>query len=140
VFQTIGNAVDDLFADLRECEEKEKDAGEEDDAESGLPGNAASDDDGVGEVGVEGHAGGESDRIVGPDAHDEGSGGGGDACGEENAIDGHAGFREDAGIDDDDVGHGHEGGEASEKLATDGSLVFLEMKDALEQPGLSARK
>jgi len=139
MFQTIGNTVDDLLANFGEGEKKEKEAGEKDDAESGLPGNAAANDDGVGEVGVEGHAGSESDGIVGPDAHDESGGRGGNAGGEEDAIDGHAGFGEDAGIDDDHVGHGHEGGEASEKFATNGGLIFLEMKDALEQPGLSAR-
>jgi hypothetical protein len=35
--------------------------------------------------------------------------------------------------------YGHEGGETSEEFATDGGLIFLEMKDALEQPGLSVR-
>ena len=139
MFQTIGNAVDDLLANFGEGKKKKKNAGKEDDAESGLPGNAAANDDGVGEVGVEGHAWRESDGIVGPDTHDEGGGGGGNTGGEEHAIDGHASFREDAGIDDDHVGHGHEGGEASEEFATNGGLIFLEMKDALEQPGLSAR-
>jgi hypothetical protein len=57
VLEAIGDAVDDLFADVGEGEEKEEKAGEKDDAQSGLPGNAAAEDDGISEVGVEGHAG-----------------------------------------------------------------------------------
>jgi hypothetical protein len=133
VFEGVGDAVDDLFADVGEGENQKEEAGEKDDAERGLPGDTAPEDDGVGEVGVEGHAGGEGDGIVGPQAHDERGDGGRNASGEENAFDGHAGFGEDAGVDDDHVGHGHEGGEASEEFAADGGVIFLEMKYALEQ-------
>ena len=108
-------------------------AGEKDDAEGGLPGDAAAEDDGVGEVGVERHAGSEGDGIVGPESHDERGDRGGNAGGEENALDGHAGFGEDARVDDDDVGHGHESGEAGEEFAADGGVIFFEMKNAFEQ-------
>src|SRR5882762_2135603 len=54
VLETIGDTVDDLLADVGEREEEEEQAGEKDDAESSLPGNAAAKYDGVGEVGVEG--------------------------------------------------------------------------------------
>ncbi len=37
------------------------------------------------------------------------------------------------GIDDDDVSHGHERGHAGQKLAANGGLVFLEVKDAFQQ-------
>src|SRR2546429_5788201 len=71
VLEAIGDAVDDLFAHFGEGEEQKKEAGKKDDAESGLPGNAAAENDGVGGVGGEGHAGRGSDGIVGPQAHDE---------------------------------------------------------------------
>ena len=65
--------------------EREKDdAGEKDRAQSGLPGNVHLEADGVGEVGVEAHAGGERDGIARDDAHQDGAegrreaGGGGD--------------------------------------------------------------
>src|SRR5947208_4910518 len=133
VLEAIGGADDDLFAHFGEGEEQKKEAGHKDAAESGLPGNDAAENDGVGEVGVEGHAGRESDGIVGPQAHDEGGDRGRNAGGEEDAFDGHAGFREDAWVDDDHVGHGHEGGEAGEQFAADGGVVFFEVKDAVEQ-------
>src|SRR5207245_2786255 len=81
-----------------EREDAKKQAGKKDDAGSGLPGNAAAEDDGVSEVGVEGHAGREGDGIVGPKAHDERGDGGGNASGEEDAVNGHARFGEDARI------------------------------------------
>jgi len=133
VLEAIGDAVDDLFADFGEGEEKKEEAGKKDDAESGLPGHAAAENDGVGEVGVEGHTGRESDGIVGPQSHDERGDRGRNASGKENAVDGHARLREDARVDDDHVGHGHEGGEAGEQFAADGGVVFFEVKDAVEQ-------
>src|SRR5229473_395954 len=133
VLEAIGNAVDDLLADVGEGEEKKEEAGEKNDSERSLPGHAAAEDDGVGEVGVERHARREGDGIVGPEAHDERGDRGGNAGGEENAINGHAGFGEDARVDDDYVGHGHESGQAGEELAPDGGLVFFEMKYAFEQ-------
>src|SRR5229473_1214944 len=133
VLEAIGNAVDDLFADVGEGEEEKEEAGEKNDSERSLPGHAAAEDDGVGEVGVERHARREGDGIVGPEAHDERGDRGGNAGGEENAINGHAAFGEDARVDDDYVGHGHESGQAGEELAPDGGLVFFEMKYAFEQ-------
>jgi hypothetical protein len=124
-----------LLADVCEREEEEEKARKEDDAEGSLPRDAATDDDRVGEVGVEGHAGGERDGIIGPDSHNERGDRGGNAGGEEDAFDGHPCFREDARIHDNHVGHGHEGGEASEKFAADGRLIFFEVEDALEQTG-----
>ena len=133
VLEAIGDAVDDLFADVGEREDKKEQARKKDDAESGLPGNAAAEDDGVSEIGVEGHARSEGDGIVGPNAHNERGERGGNASGEENAVNGHAGFGEDARVDDDHVGHGHEGGEAGKEFAADSGVIFLEMKDAVEQ-------
>ncbi len=126
VLEAIGNVVDDAFADFGERQKKENYAGEKDNAESGLPGNASADDDGISEVGVEGHAGRESDRIVGPETHDQRGERGGDAGGEEDAVGRHTRFCEDARVYDDDVGHGEERGETGEKFAADGGAVFLE--------------
>src|SRR5579859_6150986 len=94
VFEAIGNAVYDLLANVGEREEQEEQAREEDDAESGLPRDAAADHDGVGEVGVERHAGSESDRIVGPEPQDECVARVRDAGGKKIALDGHNGLGE----------------------------------------------
>ena len=133
VLEAIGNAVDDLFAHFGEREKEKEEAGEKDDAEGGLPGHAAAQDDGVGEVGVERHAGREGDGKVGPQSHDERGDCRGNAGGEENAFDRHAGFGEDSRVDDDYVSHGHEGGEAGEQFAAHGGVIFFETKDAVEQ-------
>jgi hypothetical protein len=124
-----------LFADVGQGEQEEEQAGEEDHAEGGLPRDAATDHDGVREISVQRHARGESNGVVGPQTHDERGDGGGCAGGEEDAFDGHARFGEDAGIYDHHVSHGHKGGEAGEKFAADGGLIFVEVKEALEQAG-----
>ena len=38
-----------------------------------------------------------------------------------------------ARVDYDNVGHGHERGEAREQFAPDGGVILAEMKDSLEQ-------
>jgi len=122
-----------LFADSGESEEKKEQARKKDDTERGLPGNAAAKDNRVSEVGVEGHARSKRDRIVGPQPHDERGDRSGNASGKENALDRHAGFRKDARVDYDHVGHGHESGQSPEQLTANSSVIFFEMKYALEQ-------
>ena len=55
--ELVGNGSDELLADASEGEQEEDDSGEEDGSEGGLPGDSHALDDGVGEVGVEAHAG-----------------------------------------------------------------------------------
>jgi hypothetical protein len=139
VFQAIGNAVDDLLANVGEREQQEQHAGKKHDAERGLPRNAAADDDRVGEIGVERHSGREGDGIVGPQAHDQSGERGGNTSGEEHAFDGHSGFGEDSRVHHHDVTHGHERGDAGEQLGADGGFVFAKMEDALEHAGFSPK-
>lgn len=123
----MGDSGDETLAETGEGEGEKDDPGEEDSAESALPGNAHLEADGIGEVCVEAHAGCEGKGIVGECSHEnapEGrteAGGGGD-CGE-----GHAGFGEDGRVHEDDVGHRDEGGEAGEDL---GAPVGLEAAEA----------
>ena len=93
MLEAVRDAVDDLLAELGQREQEEEQfAGEEDDAQSSLPRGASTDDDGIGEVGVEGHARGERDRTVGPKPHDKRGNRGGNTGGEEDASDGYARF------------------------------------------------
>ena len=71
---------------------EEDDAGEEDGAERGLPGDVHGLDDGVGEVGVEAHAGREGERVVGERSHEDAAEGGAEAGGGGDGGEGHAGF------------------------------------------------
>ncbi len=90
------------------------DAGEEDGAEGGLPGNAHAKHDGVGEVGVEAHAGSQGQWVVGERSHEDAAEGRAETGGGGDGGEGHAGFAEERGIHEDDVRHRDEGGEAGE--------------------------
>ncbi len=135
VLQAIGDAVHNLFADVGEREQKENQTREKNHSQRRLPRHAATDNDRIREVRVQRHAGRESDRIICPQTHthDQRRDRGGNASGEQNAFDGHSGFREDARIDYDHVAHGHECGDAGEKLLTDRCLIFFEVKQSLQQ-------
>jgi len=66
VLQAVGNAVHNHLADVGEGEQKEEHAGDENHAERRLPWHSTPNDDGVGEVGIQRHAGRQGDGIVGP--------------------------------------------------------------------------
>jgi hypothetical protein len=89
-------------------------------------------DDGVGEVGVEAHAGCEGKRVVGERSHEDAAEGRAEAgCGSD-CGEWHAGFGEDGWIDEDDVGHRDEGGEAGEDLGAPVGGVSGEAEVVLE--------
>ena len=114
---------------------EEDDAGEEDGAEGGLPGDAHAFDDGVGEVGVEAHAGSEGEGVVGERSHENAAEGGAEAGGGGDGGEGHAGFGEDGWVDEDDVGHRDEGGEAGEDLGAPVGAVGGEAEVAVPDGG-----
>jgi hypothetical protein len=63
--ELMRDSGDETLADSGEGEREEDGSGEKDSAEGGLPGDAHAFDDGIGEVGVEPHAGREGQGIVG---------------------------------------------------------------------------
>ena len=69
------------------------DAGEEDRAQGRLPGDVHLEADGVGEVGIEAHAGGQRDGIARDDAHQNGAEGRGEAGGGGDGGQRHSGSR-----------------------------------------------
>ena len=77
--------------------------------------------DGVGEERVQAHAGGLGIRNIGEQAHDQGADDRRDDGGEEHAAPRHAGLAQDLGVDDDDVRHGEERGQAGQDLGRDPS-------------------
>jgi hypothetical protein len=121
--ELVGDGGQQALADAAEGEQKKENSGEEDRAESGLPGDAHALDDGVGEVGVEAHAGGESERVVGQRSHQDGAEGRAEAGGGGDGGQRHPGGGEDGWVDEDDVRHGDEGGEAGENLDAPGGVV-----------------
>ncbi len=128
----MGNGAQDHLADAGGGEREEDDAGEEDRAERRLPRDMHLEADGVGEVGIEAHARGERDGIARDDAHENGTerrgeaGGGGDG-GQRNARGG-----ENGGIDQHDVGHREEGGDAGKNLGAPVGSQMCEFKIAFE--------
>ena len=75
----------------------------------------------------------ERDGVVGPYSHDQRGERGGNARGEQNAFHGHAGFGENARVDDHHISHGGERGQARQQFAANRGVIFPEVKDALEQ-------
>src|ERR1035438_10787339 len=77
--ELVRNGVENHLADAGGGKCDEDDAGKEDCTEGGLPGDVHLEADGVGEVGVEAHAGRERDGITRDDAHKDGAEGGREA-------------------------------------------------------------
>ena len=78
----------------------------------------------------------ESDRIVRPQAHDQRREGGGNAGGEQHAVDGHSGLAQNARVHDYHIGHGHERRKAANHFAANCGVIFSEMKKTIEQRAL----
>ena len=133
MLQAIGHAVDDLFADASNSENKKQNAGEENHAQRGAPRDVHAQAHRICEVGVERHSRRERDGIVGVKAHDQGADRGGQARGENHAFDRHPSLGENLRVDDDDVSHRQESREAAEKFLLYGSLIFSELEIAIEQ-------
>lgn len=106
------------LADSGVGEGEKDDSGEEDRAEGGLPRDTHAFDNGIGEVGVETHTGGERERVVGDCAHEDAAEGGAEAGGRGNCADGHSCLTENGRVHEDDVGHRDEGGDAGEGFST----------------------
>ncbi len=89
----VRDGAENHLPDAGGGERKKDDAGEKDCAQGCLPGDVHLEADGVSEVGVEAHAGGERDGIAGDDAHEDGAECGGEAGGCGDGGQGHAGSR-----------------------------------------------
>jgi hypothetical protein len=127
----VRNGAQNHLADAGGGEREKDDSGEKDRAEGGLPGDVHLEADGVGEVGVEAHAGRERDGIAGDDAHEDGAEGGERQVAAVTAARGMPVCREDGRVDQDDVGHGQEGGDAGQDLGAPVGPQAREFKIAL---------
>ena len=131
VLEGTGDGVGQPAAHLEDGEDGEEDAGEEDGAEGRLPGIAEHLDDGEGDEGVLPHVGGDGKGALGVDAHDQGAEGGGDDGGGHRRPARDTGRLQDRRVDDDDVGHGQEGGDAGHGFLTIAGLVAGEIEVAV---------
>ena len=112
----VGNGAENHLADADRGDGQENDAGKKHRAEGRLPRHVHLDADGVSEIGVQAHAGGERDGVAGDDAHQYGAEGRGEAGGGGDGGQGNSGVGQDGRIDQHDVGHGQEGGDAGQNL------------------------
>ncbi|MCY1285178.1 hypothetical protein D9M70_341040 [compost metagenome] len=134
--QTARDAVEQPLTDAREGEDHEQHAGEEHRAERDLPAVAHGVDHGVGEEGVQAHARGEAHRPVGVEAHEKAA----EGCGKAGCNEGRAmidpGICHDVRVDENDVGHGDEGGQACSQFSLHGGAVQAELEETFKQaPG-----
>ena len=140
VFQAIGNAVDDLLANIRKRQDQEQHARKKNDSQRRLPRHTAPNHDRIREVRVQRHAGRERNRVIRPDSHHQRRERRRSARGEKHALDRHARLGQNPRIHHDHVRHGHERRQPGEQFGANRRLVFPEMKDALEQPRISRAK
>ncbi len=129
----VGNRTQDHLADAGGGERKKNDAGEKHRAECGLPGDVHLEADGVSEVGVEAHAGGEGDGIARDDAHENGTESRGEAGGGGDSGKRHARGRKNGGVDEHDVGHREKGRYAGEDLGAPVGSQMCEFKIAFKE-------
>ena len=124
---------DDELADAGEGQHQEGDARDEDAAQRHRPRHAHPLDDGEAEIGVEPHARRQRERHVGGDAHQDAGEARGEAGGRRDRRDRHAGLAQDRRIDQHDIGHGQEGGDAREDLGAQGAAARAELEAPFEQ-------
>ena len=126
-------AVDDHLAQAEDADQDEQAAGNEDRAQCRFPGYLHAEHHCEGKVRVQAHAGRERHWVVGVKAHDGSADGCGQAGGDEDGVLRHARFAEDGRVDEDDVGHGQERGQAREQLGAHVGAVFLQLEIPIEK-------
>ena len=100
----------------------------EDGQQSHLPAVAVAQDHGVGQEGVQTHAGRQGEGQVCHEGHAHGAQEGRNGGGQQHGGAVHTGIAQDAGVDSQDVGHGHEGGDACHDLGLHGGAVLGELE------------
>ena len=95
-----------------------------------------------GEEAVQPHAGGHHEGLVGQQAHAEGADGGSHAGGQEHAVPQRgslrAEVREQVGVQGDDVGHRHEGGQTRDQLGANVGVVLFQLEDSVHGQRISS--
>ncbi|KAI1696490.1 hypothetical protein Ddc_20405 [Ditylenchus destructor] len=132
VAQADGNAVEQPFTHPRERQAHEQHAGDKHRAQRGFPGVAHGADHGVGEERVQTHARRQAHRPVGVQAHQQATQRGGNAGGNERRAVVNAGVGHDIGVDEDDVGHGDEGGKAGDQLGPHCGAMQAQFEQAFQ--------
>ena len=132
--QVLRDAVDDLLTELEERHQDEDTALDKDRCQSDGPGVRDvfqfTETDREGKVSVEAEAGGQGDRIVRNESHQERSEGRGESSGNEDAVRVHD-VTKDARVDRQDVGHGEERGQTGDDFRAHVRSAFFELEKSL---------
>ena len=119
-----GDGVEDGFPHVGQGERDEDQALHKHGGQRHLPGIAHAAYYGISKVGVQSHAGGKDEGIVGQQSHQDGCDQGGKTGGGEYGALVHTRGAEDVRVDGQDVGHGHEGGDTCHDLSFDVCFVL----------------
>lgn len=126
--------VDQLLPESRHGEQDEEQAFEEDRGQGKLPGVPHEQYDGISKEGIQSHAGRQDERQFGIESHDGGGQDGRESrCGEQGTVI-HARFRQDGGVDGQNIGQGKEGGQSTDDFFFDCHGSRVEAEQTL-QPG-----
>ena len=129
--QRLRDAGDEQRAQPQGGDEQEEASRQEHGAQRCLPAVAHGAHHGVGEVGIEAHARGNRDGIVGIERHDGRAQRRHHAGSHEHRALGHAGAAQDGRVDEQDVGHRQEGGDAGQDLGLDRGAVFVQLEGSI---------
>ena len=127
--QGQGNGVEDGFADIGQGHDDKDDAFYEDCKQRYLPTIAHTQDDGVCQVCIQAHTGGQDEGHIGHEGHANGSEEGSQCGCQKNSSGIHACSRQDAGVDSQNVRHGHEGGNTGHDFCFYICFSFRELKN-----------
>ncbi len=127
------NIGDEPVAHPQQGEDQQAHGAPEDGAHAHLPGVAHAGHHHEGEEGVEAHGRCQRNGQVGEQAHQDAADAGDEAGGNEHGLGVHAGRREDLRVDEDDVDHGQEGGDAGDHFGAGVGAMALQGKQTLKQ-------
>ena len=130
--QGHGDGIEDGLTHIGQAQHDEDDALHKNGHQGQLPAVTHGQDDRVGEVGVQAHAGSQSERVVGQQSH---QGSANERCqrgGDQDRIGIHARSGQDAGVDRKDVGHRHKGGDTCHELGLYIGVVLFQVKDVFK--------
>ena len=127
--QGHGDGVEDGLTHIGQAQHDEDDALHKNGHQGQLPAVTHGQDDRVGEVGVQAHAGCQCKRIVGKQSHKRSANKGCQRGGDQHSLGIHARCGQDVGVDGKDVSHGHEGSDTGHDLGLYISVVFFQVKE-----------
>ena len=127
-FQGQGNGIKDGFTDIGQGHDDEDDAFYKDSQQCYLPTIAHAEDYGVCQVCIQTHTGGQDEGHIGHEGHADSSDEGGQGGCQKNSCGIHACSRQDAGVNSQDIRHGHKGGNTGHDFCFYVCFSFRELK------------